>query len=262
MKKDYPRKFQPKGPSGPSKEDFVFGIRPVLEAIKSGKEIERLLIQKEMNSAQAGELFSLIREHHISVQKVPVEKLNRVTGKNHQGVIAFLSAVSYTSIENLVPFLFEQGKNPLILILDRITDVRNVGAIARSAECLQAHALVVPARESAQLNSDAVKTSAGALNYLPVCRENNLLQTVRFLKESGLQIIACTEKGAEFTDACDFTLPTAIIMGSEENGISIDLLRHADVLAKIPLSGKVESLNVSVAAGIILYEAQCQRLKG
>jgi len=241
--------------------EFVFGIRPVIEAIKSGKEIERILVQKEVGGSTVIELLQLAVKHNVPVVKVPVDKLNRITRKVHQGVICFLSPVIYASLDNIITEVYQKGGNPFILVLDRVTDVRNFGAIARTAECLGVQAIVIPSRGSAQINSDAVKTSAGALNYIPVCREDNLKTAIRFLKESGLKIIACSEKGDKLIDSSDYTGPVAIIMGSEEDGISSEYLKLADEMLKIPLTGKVESLNVSVAAGMLLYEVVRQRGK-
>ncbi|HEY0669732.1 MAG TPA: 23S rRNA (guanosine(2251)-2'-O)-methyltransferase RlmB [Sphingobacteriaceae bacterium] len=240
---------------------MVFGIRAVIEAIKSDKEIESLLVQRGLGGGIFQELRSLVAERGLVYQQVPVEKLNRVTTKNHQGVIAFISPITYERIENIIPAIYENGETPLILVLDSITDVRNLGAIARTAECAGVHAIVVPSKGSAQINPDAIKTSAGALYKIPVCRHESLIKTARFLQESGLQLVACTEKTNDDVFAPDYTVPTAIIMGSEEDGISNELLRIADRLAKIPMFGEIESLNVSVSAGVILYEAVRQRKK-
>lgn len=237
----------------------VFGIRAVIEAIQSGKEIESLYIQRGLSGNIVNELRAILKEHAISAQLVPVEKLNRLTPKNHQGVVAFISPIIYQKIENIIPSIYEKGETPLILILDGITDVRNLGAIARTAECVGVHAIVIPAKGSAQINPDAIKTSAGALFKIPVCRHESLLKTAKFLQESGLQLIACTEKTDNYIYKPDYTAPSAIIMGSEEDGISSDLIRISDHWAKIPILGEIESLNVSVSAGIILYEAIRQR---
>ncbi|HVS91538.1 MAG TPA: 23S rRNA (guanosine(2251)-2'-O)-methyltransferase RlmB [Mucilaginibacter sp.] len=238
---------------------IIFGIRAVIEAIKAGKEIESLYIQRGISGSLLLELKQLLHQNGIVAQQVPIEKLNRITAKNHQGVIAVISPIIYQKIENIIPEIFERGETPLILVLDGITDVRNMGAIARTAECAGVHAIVVPAKGSAQINADAVKTSAGALYKIPVCRHDNFMQTMRFLQESGLQLVACTEKTKEYIYTPDYTLPTAIIMGSEEDGIRNEILRIADHLAKIPMFGEIESLNVSVSAGVIIYEAIRQR---
>lgn len=238
---------------------MVFGIRAVVEAIRSGKEIEALYQQRGIGGDLLNELKELLKEYNITAQQVPVEKLNRLTLKNHQGVVAFISPIIYQRIEDIIPQLFESGKVPLILVLDAITDVRNMGAIARTAECAGVHAIVIPVKGSAQINPDAIKTSAGALYKIPVCRHDNLIQTIKFLQESGLQLVCCTEKTNDDIYAPDYTSPTAIIMGSEEEGVRYEIIRISNYLAKIPMFGEIESLNVSVATGIILYEAIRQR---
>ncbi|MCD8739949.1 23S rRNA (guanosine(2251)-2'-O)-methyltransferase RlmB [Mucilaginibacter roseus] len=238
---------------------MVFGIRAVIEAIRSDKEIESIYIQRGISGGLMSELKALLGEYQLTAQQVPVEKLNRLTPKNHQGAVAFISPIVYRKIEDIIPEIFEKGEVPLILILDSITDVRNMGAIARTAECAGVHAIVVPAKGSAQINPDAIKTSAGALYKIPVCRHANLLQTVRFIQESGLQLVCCTEKTNDYLYKPDYTAPTAIIMGSEEDGIRNEIIRISDHLAKIPMFGEIESLNVSVSAGIIIYEAVRQR---
>jgi 23S rRNA (guanosine2251-2'-O)-methyltransferase len=242
-----------------SDKDVVFGIRPVIEAIKSGKEVEKLLIQKDQHSILIQELMKLARDLKIPITFVPVEKLNTITRKAHQGVICYVSPIIYSSLDHIITECFQKGKTPLILILDRITDVRNFGAIARTAECSGADAIVIPSRGSAQISSDAIKTSAGALNFIPVCREENLKNTLNYLKDSGLQIIGCSEKADKNLFEADYKLPTAIIMGSEEDGISPEYLKKCDVTVKIPIKGQIQSLNVSVATGMILYEAIRQR---
>jgi 23S rRNA (guanosine2251-2'-O)-methyltransferase len=203
--------------------------------------------------------MGLLKKNNIPYQYVPVEKLNRLTSKNHQGVVGYLSTVTYHKIQQILPTLFEEGKTPLLLILDRITDVRNFGAIARTAACSGVHAIIIPSKGAAQINADAIKTSAGALHTIPVCRENNLKDVIAFLRESGLQVISCTEKTKDVYYSHDYTLPVAIIMGSEEDGISSEYLKASDAHAMIPLMGDIGSLNVSVATGIILYEAVRQR---
>ena len=205
---------------------MVFGIRAVIEAIKSGQDIESLFLQRGLVGGLISELKTLLREYDIPSQQVPIEKLNRITAKNHQGAIAFISPITYQKIEDIIPAIFEKGETPLIMILDGITDVRNFGAIARTAECCGVHAIVVPKKGAAQVNPDAVKTSAGALYNIPVCRHDSLLQVLRFLKDSGLQIVSCTEKTDDLIYHPDFTAPTAIIMGAEDEGITFDLIRN------------------------------------
>ena len=241
-------------------ENLIFGLRPVIEAVRAGKEIEKLYIQSGLKSELFSEMMGLLKQHDVVFQYVPVDKLNRLTQKNHQGVVGYLSALTYQNIKEIIPTLFDKGTVPLILILDRITDVRNFGAIARTAECSGVDAIIIPSRGAAQINADALKTSAGALHKIPVCREENLKTVIDYLKECGLQIVACTEKATDYYFQIDFTVPTAIIIGSEENGILNEYLQKSDAKAKIPLKGKIASLNVSVATGIILYEAVSQRL--
>ena len=239
--------------------NFIFGTRAVIEAIDAGKEIERVLVQKNIQNELIRELSSRMKSLKIPFTKVPVEKLNRVTRKNHQGVIAYLSPIQFQSLDNIIETVFSSGKDPLLLILDRITDVRNLGAIARTMECVGADALVMQSRGNALIGGDAMKTSAGALNVLPVCREENLKKTIVDLKASGISVIACTEKTDTELYSTDLRGPLAIIMGSEEDGISDEYLKLCDALVKIPMHGTIASLNVSVSAGIILYEALRQR---
>lgn len=241
-------------------QNMIFGLRPVIEALKSGKEIDRLFVQTGLKNELFGEMMGLLKKHNVLFQYVPLEKLNRLTSKNHQGVVGYISSIEYHKIENILPAVFEKGKIPLLLILDRITDVRNFGAIARTAECSGVDAIIIPNKGAAQINADAIKTSAGALHKIPVCREENMKQVIDYLRESGLQVIACTEKTKDNYYQLDYTLPVAIIMGSEENGISSEYLKLADAHAKIPLLGEIGSLNVSVAAGVLLYEVVRQRL--
>ncbi len=241
-------------------DSLVFGLRPIMEALRAGKEIDRLFVQTGLKNELFGELMSLLKKHNVSFQYVPVEKLNRLTSKNHQGVVGYISSITYQKIQDVLPLIFEAGKTPLLLILDRITDVRNFGAIARTAECSGVHAIIIPTRGAAQINSDAMKTSTGALHTIPVCREENLKEVIDFLRESGLQVIACTEKTTDMYYQQDYTLPVAIIMGSEENGVSQECIKSADALARIPLLGQISSLNVSVATGVVLFEAVRQRL--
>jgi 23S rRNA (guanosine2251-2'-O)-methyltransferase len=242
---------------------MIFGSRPILEALTAGKELEKIFLLRGSKNPTTDEIVQLAKGLEVPVVTVPLEKLNKLTRKNHQGAVAFLSSISYVPLAETVTSLFEQGKSPLLLILDRITDVRNFGSIARNAECMGVNAIVIPSRGGAQINADAVKTSAGALHLVPVCREPNLKDTIEYLKDSGFQIVACTEKTEQ--NLSDMTLdmvgPTAIIMGSEEDGISPEYLKRADARVRIPLMGQIGSLNVSVATGIILYEAMRQRLR-
>jgi 23S rRNA (guanosine2251-2'-O)-methyltransferase len=242
------------------KENFIYGLHPVTEAIKSGKEIDRVLFKKGLQGAFSAELLQLVRQYDIPFQFVPQEKLDRITRKNHQGVIALITEISYQTLENLVQMVFEEGKNPFFLILDGITDVRNFGAICRSAECAGVHGIIIPRQGSAQINEEAVRTSAGALLRIPVCRERSLNNTANFLKDSGIRLVAASERSKVHYFKEEFIQPLAIVMGSEETGISPELLKGCDQIVKIPMQGEISSLNVSVAAGILMFEVVRQRI--
>lgn len=242
------------------REGGIFGLRPVIEAIESGKTIDKLFVQKGLQGEIFSQLRKLITEYDIPTSYVPVEKLNRLTGKNHQGIYAFLSPIDFDSIENVLPQIYEQGKTPFLLILDRVSDVRNFGAIARTAECVGIDAIIVPMKGSASVNADAIKTSTGALYNIPVCKEHNLKKTVEYLQQSGISTVAASEKSEKLLYDADFSTPVAIIMGSEEDGISDNLLKISDNIIKLPMAGQTASLNVSVACGAILYEAVRQRI--
>lgn len=241
------------------KNEMIFGIRAVIEAIQAGKEIDKIIIKKDIQSELSKELLTVVKDMHIPIQRVPVECINRMTKKNHQGVVAFISPIAYQSVEQLVPTLFEEGKNPLFIMLDGITDVRNFGAIARTCECAGVDAIIIPSKNSVSVNADAIKTSAGALHTIPVCRETNLTTTIKYLKACGFNIIAATEKGDYDYTKANYTLPTCIIMGAEDKGVAYEHLALCDEWIKIPLYGSIESLNVSVAAGVVIYEAIKQR---
>jgi 23S rRNA (guanosine2251-2'-O)-methyltransferase len=236
------------------KSDMIYGTRAVMEAILAGKEIEKILVQSGLNNDLIKELILTARGKKVPLTFVPAEKLKRMSAKNHQGVICLVSAVSYTTLSNIVATAFNEGREPFLLVLDRVTDVRNFGAIVRTAECAGIDAIVISEKGNAPITSDAMKTSAGALNHMPVCREPDLKKTIKFLQESGIRVVACTEKAEKTIYDVEFKGPVALIMGSEEDGISDILLREADELAKIPLKGKIESLNVSVAAGVAIFE--------
>ena len=240
-------------------KNYIFGIRAIIEAIEAGKTIDKLFIQKGLHNDLFAELWKLVREKRINYKHVPLEKINRLTRKNHQGVFAFISPIDFHNIEDVIPKLYEEGKNPLVLVLDRITDVRNFGAIARTAECAGVDTILIPEQNAAAINADAIKTSAGALHKVTVCRTWNLKLALQFMKESGIQLIGCTEKTQDDMYKPDYTTPTAIIIGSEEDGVSPEFLKMCDARAKIPMNGKIASLNVSVATGVILYEAIRQR---
>lgn len=240
-------------------KEMIFGIRAVIEAIEAGKDIDKVLIKRELSGELFSELQQLLREYEIPVQRVPVERIDRITRKNHQGVIAFISAVTYQKLENIIPILYEEGKNPFILILDGLTDVRNFGAIARTCEVAGVDAIVIPAKGSVSVNADAIKTSAGALHSLPVCRENSLKEAIMFLKNSGVKVVAASEKAAELYTGVDMSVPVALLMGSEDVGIAIEHIRISDELVKLLQVGNIKSLNVSVAAGVMIYEVLRQR---
>ena len=240
-------------------DEYIFGIRAVIEAIQAGKDIDKILIKKDLSSELSSELFSLIKEYGIVTRRVPIEKINKITRKNHQGVLAILSAVTYHKLEHLIPELYEQGKLPFVVVLDGITDVRNFGAIARTCECAGVDAIVIPEQGSVSVNGDAIKTSAGALHHIPVCREKNIYSAVKFLKDNGLQVVAANEKTSTLYTKADFTSPVALVMGAEDVGISTDVLRQCDTLVAIPEYGHISSLNVSVAAAIMIYEVVRQR---
>jgi 23S rRNA (guanosine2251-2'-O)-methyltransferase len=241
------------------KDDFIFGTRAVIEALNTGKNIEKVYIKTGLNNELYQQLLLLIKENEIAFQFVPLEKINRITRKNHQGVLAFISPVEFTDIEMLLPVIFESGKDPLLLVLDQITDVRNFGAIARSAECAGVDAIIIPEKGMARIGADAIKTSAGAIHHIPICKVNNLFRTIQYLQNSGVQIIAATEKAELIYTNGNFKTPLAIVMGSEESGISQSILNIVDQKLKIPLLGNIESLNVSVSAALMIYEAVRQR---
>ncbi|MBV7441443.1 23S rRNA (guanosine(2251)-2'-O)-methyltransferase RlmB [Weeksellaceae bacterium TAE3-ERU29] len=240
-------------------DNRIFGLHPVLEAIEAGKTIDKLIVQKGLQGEVATQLIKKARNLGIQIQYVPVQKLNRLTGKNHQGVFAFLSPIDFHRIDDVLPTIYEKGETPFFLILDRLSDVRNFGAIARTAECCGVHAIIVPERGAAAMNEDAVKTSAGALFKIPVCREKSLKEVINFLQLSGVSVVCATEKTENTIYETDLVKPLAIVMGNEGDGVSDEIIKKADVLAKLPLKGEIGSLNVSVACGAFLYEAIRQR---
>lgn len=242
------------------KDQYIFGIRPVIEAIEAGKEIDKLLVKKDLTGDLSKELLDVARTHGVLVQRVPVQRIDRITRKNHQGVLAILSAVTYYKLDTLIPQLYEEGVNPFVVVLDGVTDVRNFGAIARTCECAGVNAIVIPERNSVSVNADAVKTSAGALNYIPVCREHNLAGAVRLLRDSGYKIVGTSDKNSSNYTKCDYTQPVALVMGSEDTGISPEVMKLCDNRVVIPEFGQINSLNVSVAAGVMIYEVVRQRL--
>ena len=242
------------------KNNMVFGIHPVLELTRSQKEIEKVYIQGGTRSPEITEIANFCRANGIPVQYVPIEKMNRLTRKNHQGVVAFICPIEYQPLEKIVPAIFEDGRDPFILMLDRVTDVRNFGAIARTAYAAGVDAIVIPNHGSALINGDAMKTSAGALSLINVCRVENMKDAIDFLKASGLRVVGCTEKAHENIWKSDLSGPLCVMMGSEEDGISPAYLKRLDNLLMIPMPGDIDSLNVSVATGIVCFEVVKQRI--
>lgn len=236
-------------------KSIIYGIRVVIEAIQAGKELEKVLLNKSRMSPLKSELIDLMKERGIVSQNVPDQKLNKITGKNHQGVIAFLSPIVYSDLENVVMEVFEKGEDPFFLVLDGVTDVRNLGAIARTAECAGVQGIIIPQKGMAAINEDAIKSSAGALMNIPVCRVRFLEDAISYLKDSGMRVIAATEKGdSNIYDSNEECGPCVLVMGSEDMGISPKILKLSDEKLKIPMTGSIASLNVSVAAGIMMYE--------
>ena len=242
------------------KTQYIYGVHAVLEAFEAGKDIDKILLSKTLNDETAKEISEKARALRVPVQRVPVQKIDRITRKNHQGVLAMMAAVTYYQVEDLVPQLFDVGENPFIVVLDGVTDVRNFGAVARTCECAGVSAIVIPDRESVSVNADAVKTSAGALNYLPVCREHNLVKAVRLMRDSGFKIVGTSDKSQMPYTKGNYTGPVAIVLGAEDKGISPEIMKLCDTQVLIPEFGHINSLNVSVAGGIMIYEVVRQRL--
>jgi 23S rRNA (guanosine2251-2'-O)-methyltransferase len=241
------------------RKDIIYGLRPVMEAVEAGREIEKVFFKTGLRGELFHSLAGLLKQRGIPFQHVPVEKLNRISRINHQGVIAMISAITYHNLEEVITSLYESGDTPLILVLDSITDVGNFGAIARTAECGGVHALLIPSRGGAPAGPDAMKASAGALNTIPVCRADNLADSVEYMKNSGLGIVAATEKDGILYHRAELSGPSALIMGSEDRGISPALLALSDLRIRIPVTGNIGSLNVSAAASVLVYEFLRQR---
>ncbi len=241
------------------KINYLFGMHPVFEAIAAGKNIEKVLLKKGLDGAQFHDLISLLQEKEIPFQFVPIEKLNRITRGKHQGVIAQMATLDYMPLEQAVENALSRSENPLVLLLDGVSDVRNFGAIARTAECAGVSSIILPAKGGASITPDSIKTSAGALLRINVSKVPNLKAAAYYLLESGFKIVAATEKASGYIYDIDFTGPTAIVMGAEDKGISDGMRKLANAEAKIPMSGSIGSLNVSVAASVVLYEAVRQR---
>ncbi|WP_277086112.1 23S rRNA (guanosine(2251)-2'-O)-methyltransferase RlmB [Porphyromonas catoniae] len=236
------------------KPNLIFGMHPLLEALEAGREIDKILLKRGLRSEEVSRITALARERTIPLQIVPEERLTRLTRKQHQGVIAFISEIEYTPLETLIPMLYEAGRSPFVLLLDGLTDVRNFGAIARTAECAGVDALIIPERGSVTVTADAIKTSAGALHRLPVCRVSSIMSAVSLLQASGLKIVAASEKARDVYTETELRLPLGLVLGAEDEGVSEEVLRRADHIVRIPQVGAIGSLNVSVAAGILIYE--------
>ena len=236
------------------KPNLIFGMHPLLEALEAGREIDKILLKRGLRSEEVSRITALARERTIPLQIVPEERLTRLTRKQHQGVIAFISEIEYTPLETLIPMLYEAGRSPFVLLLDGLTDVRNFGAIARTAECAGVDALIIPERGSVTVTADAIKTSAGALHRLPVCRVSSIMSAVSLLQASGLKIVAASEKARDVYTETELRLPLGLVLGAEDEGVSEEILRRADHIVRIPQVGAIGSLNVSVAAGILIYE--------
>jgi 23S rRNA (guanosine2251-2'-O)-methyltransferase len=237
----------------------IFGLRAIIEAINSGETIEKVFLQKGLKGDLFNELETLIRKENINSSYVPVEKLNRLSNKNHQGAVAQISPIGFHDIEDLVLNVIESGKTPLFILLDQISDVRNFGAIIRTAECTGVDGIIIQKKGGAPVNGDTIKTSAGAVFKVPICKVDHIKDAMFYLQASGIKVIAATEKTDNTIYDVSFKEPCAVIMGSEGRGINPSVLKLVDDKAKLPLLGEIESLNVSVACGAILYEALRQR---
>lgn len=236
------------------KNNLIFGIHPLIEALEAGREIDKILLKRGLRSSEVSHIMDVAKERTIPVQIVPEERLTRLTRKQHQGVIAFISEIEYTQLDQLIPMLYEEGRSPFVVLLDGLTDVRNFGAIARTAECAGVDAIIIPERGSVSVTADAVKTSAGALHRIPVCRVSSIQAAVTLLQENGIQIVAASEKAADIYTESELSLPLGLVLGAEDHGVSQDVLRCADKIVRIPQVGAIGSLNVSVAGGILIYE--------
>jgi 23S rRNA (guanosine2251-2'-O)-methyltransferase len=243
------------------KEHLIFGIRAIIEAIQAGKEVDKVFVQKEISGELMKDLMKVLKRGNINFSYVPIEKLNRLTPNNHQGAVASISPIGFMDLEHLVESTIESGKTPLFLILDQISDARNFGAIIRTAECTGVNGIIVQKAGSAPVNGDTVKTSAGAVFNIPICKVEHIKDAIFYLQGSGIQTVAATEKTDENLYDIDLSVGTAIIMGSEERGINPSVLKIVDHKAKLPMFGSIGSLNVSVACGAFLYEVIRQRTK-
>lgn len=236
------------------KNNLIFGIHPLIEALEAGREIDKILLKRGLRSSEVSHIMDVAKERTIPVQIVPEERLTRLTRKQHQGVIAFISEIEYTQLDQLIPMLYEEGRSPFVVLLDGLTDVRNFGAITRTAECAGVDAIIIPERGSVSVTADAVKTSAGALHRIPVCRVSSIQAAVTLLQENGIQIVAASEKAVDIYTESELSLPLGLVLGAEDHGVSQDVLCRADKIVRIPQVGAIGSLNVSVAGGILIYE--------
>ena len=243
----------------PSKKSLIIGKEAVIRAIESGTQLDRIYLQNNLHGKPIQEIKSLALQHNIPVNKVPVEKLNGFNISNHQGIVAQIAKVRYQDLQQVISFVVERGQVPLFLLLDGITDIRNIGGIARTAFCCGVHALIIPDKGVGALNEDAILTSAGALEKISVCRVNSLMKAIDELHLNGIKVFASEMTANKDVFDCDFKEPSAIIMGSEEKGIYPALMKICDEKFKIPMAGDFESLNVGVATGMILYEVMRQR---
>jgi len=242
------------------KSSIIIGRQPLVEALQSGKAVDKILLQKNANGEVVQQIRALSREHNIPIQLVPVEKLNGLTKANHQGVIAFVALVQYLDLQQVIDHVVSNGDVPLFLMLDGVTDVRNIGAIARTAVCCGAQAIVIPDKGVGALNEEAMKSSAGALEKIHICRVNSLLKAVDDLHLNGIAVYTSEMRADKNVYDLDFTAPCCVIMGDEGRGVQPYLAKAADAFFKIPMAAKFDSLNVSVATGMILYEGMKQRM--
>jgi len=243
----------------PKSSTLIIGKQPLLEAIQAGRAIDKILLQKNISGEFAQSIRQIAKDHQIPIQPVPIEKLNSISRSNHQGVIAFASLVKYMDLQEVIDFVVGEGQTPLFLMLDGVTDVRNIGAIARSAVCCGAQAIIIPDKGVGALQEEALKSSAGALEWIHICRVGSLLKAVDTLHLNGIQVFTSEMKAEKKVDALPFSNPCCIIMGDEGRGVQPYLAKAADYFFSIPMAGSFNSFNVSVAAGIILYEAMKQR---
>lgn len=240
-------------------QDMIYGTHAILEALQDCKPIDQILIKKQSDNEQIREIIYLARKQNVTIKSVPIEKLNKITRKAHQGIIAFISPIEFQDIEQIVPALYEKGENPFLVILDQVCDVRNFGAITRTCECMGVHAIIIPQKGAAQIGADAVKTSAGALFKIPICKVHSLKGAINYLQESGIQVICAAEKFSENCYDADLTKPLALVFGAEEDGIENSIIEMANSCIKIPMTGEISSLNVSAATAMCVYEVCRQR---